>query len=69
MEFLEGEPLDASLCANPKLPLHEVLTLLMEIASPLAAAHAKGVIHRDLKPRNVFLCRQADGSHSVKLLV
>jgi serine/threonine protein kinase len=68
MEFLEGEPLDAYLRANPRLPLHEVLTLLMEIASPLAAAHAKGVIHRDLKPSNVFLCRQADGAHYVKLL-
>jgi eukaryotic-like serine/threonine-protein kinase len=68
MEFLEVEPLDAYLRANPKLPLHEVLTLLMEIASPLAAAHAKGVIHRDLKPSNVFLCRQADGAHYVKLL-
>jgi serine/threonine-protein kinase len=68
MELLEGEPLDAYLRANRRLPLHEVLTLLLEIASPLAAAHAKGVIHRDLKPSNVFLCQQAEGGRYVKLL-
>jgi serine/threonine-protein kinase len=68
MEFLEGEPLDAYLRASRKLPLHEVLTLLIEIASPLAAAHAKGVIHRDLKPSNVFLCHPSDGGRYVKLL-
>ncbi|MDX2010697.1 MAG: serine/threonine-protein kinase [Myxococcaceae bacterium] len=68
MEFLEGEPLDAYLRNNRALPLHEVLTLLMEVASPLAAAHAKGVIHRDLKPSNVFLCHQTEGGRYVKLL-
>jgi serine/threonine protein kinase len=67
MEFLEGEPLDAYLRRNPRLPLHEVLTLLLEIGSPLAAAHAKGVIHRDLKPSNVFRCVD-EGAHFVKLL-
>ncbi|MBL8936939.1 MAG: serine/threonine protein kinase [Archangium sp.] len=68
MELLDGEPLDAYLRRNPKLPLHEVLALLVDIASPLAAAHAKGVIHRDLKPSNVFICREADGGHYLKLL-
>jgi serine/threonine protein kinase len=68
MELLDGEPLDAYLRRNPRLPLHEVLTLLVDIASPLAAAHAKGVIHRDLKPSNVFICREADGGHYLKLL-
>ncbi|MBM4776275.1 MAG: protein kinase [Archangiaceae bacterium] len=68
MELLDGEPLDVYLRRNPKLPLHEVLTLLVDIASPLAAAHAKGVIHRDLKPSNVFICREADGGQYLKLL-
>ncbi|MDP3506159.1 MAG: protein kinase [Myxococcales bacterium] len=68
MEFLEGEPLDAYLRANRSLPLDEVLSLLLEVASPLAAAHAKGVIHRDLKPSNIFRCQQADGGPYLKLL-
>lgn len=68
MEFLEGQPLDAWLRATPRPPLPQVLTLLIEIAAPLAAAHGKGVIHRDLKPSNVFLCREADGAQYIKLL-
>ena len=68
MELLDGEPLDAYLRRSARLPLHEVLTLLIDIAAPLAAAHAKGVIHRDLKPSNVFICREADGGQYLKLL-
>ncbi|MER2564492.1 MAG: protein kinase [Myxococcaceae bacterium] len=68
MELLDGEPLDAYLRRNPRLSLHEVLMLLIDIAAPLAAAHAKGVIHRDLKPSNVFICREADGGQYLKLL-
>jgi serine/threonine-protein kinase len=68
MEYLEGEGLDVYLRANASLSLHHILRLLVEIATPLAAAHDKGVIHRDLKPSNVFLCRQADGTQFLKLL-
>ncbi len=49
MEYLPGETLDAKLAAGP-LTEKEVARLGMQIAEGLASAHAKGVIHRDLKP-------------------
>jgi len=67
MEFLDGVSLDRYLEQN-RPPLDETLQLLLEIASPLSAAHKANVIHRDLKPSNVFLCKQADGTRYVKLL-
>ncbi len=68
MEFLEGMPLDAYLAVVPRPDLDEALSILADVASPLAAAHRAGVVHRDLKPSNVFLCSQGDGTRFVKLL-
>jgi phage FluMu protein Com len=55
MEFLEGEPLDARLEREGTLPLLEVLQIGKEIAEGLAAAHQRGLIHRDIKPGNIWL--------------
>src|SRR4051812_16155442 len=55
MEFLEGEPLDARLQREGKLPVAEVLRIGREIALGLAAAHKRELIHRDIKPANVWL--------------
>jgi formylglycine-generating enzyme required for sulfatase activity/serine/threonine protein kinase/Leucine-rich repeat (LRR) protein len=55
MEFLEGEPLDARLQREAKLPVPEVLRIGRDIASGLAAAHKRGLIHRDIKPANIWL--------------
>src|SRR5215471_372282 len=62
MEHLSGETLGTRLRRGP-LPLDQTLTTAIEIASALDAAHAHGVIHRDLKPGNVMLT-----STGVKLL-
>jgi serine/threonine protein kinase len=61
MELLEGESLEARLRQGP-LPLAEVLRIGREAAEALAAAHDKGLIHRDVKPENIFLERmKAEG--------
>lgn len=56
MEHLDGETLAARLEQGP-LPLDQVLRHGSEIASALAAAHRRGVVHRDLKPGNIMLTR------------
>jgi eukaryotic-like serine/threonine-protein kinase len=54
MELLEGQSLDAKL-GNGPLPLDRLLDLGIQLADALDAAHAKGIVHRDIKPGNVFV--------------
>jgi serine/threonine-protein kinase len=68
MEFLHGVPLDARLAERGRLSQVETLELLEAILAPLEAAHAAGVIHRDLKPGNVFLQKLADGKDFPRIL-
>jgi WD40 repeat protein len=55
MPFLQGEPLDVRLVRERLLPLPEVLRIGREIAEGLQAAHERGLVHRDIKPGNVWL--------------
>ena len=70
MELLEGVSLAVRLAERGPLPIHEAMMLARRIAAPLAAAHERGVVHRDLKPDNVFLVRDHEGGalDQVKLL-
>ncbi|HWO25255.1 MAG TPA: protein kinase [Kofleriaceae bacterium] len=54
MEWLDGEDLGARLLRGP-LTLSEAVRLAARVAEALGAAHARGVVHRDLKPTNLFL--------------
>jgi serine/threonine-protein kinase len=55
MELLLGQSLEDRLRAAPRLPLPEVLYIADQILDVLAMAHEAGIIHRDIKPPNVFL--------------
>jgi serine/threonine-protein kinase len=61
MPLAEGETLRSRLDREGKLPIAEALRIAGEIASALSYAHARGVIHRDIKPDNVLL----EGAHAV----
>ena len=54
-ELLEGKELADYLRDHGKLPLGDAVRIVRQICKALSAAHAKGVVHRDMKPENVFL--------------
>ena len=55
MAYVEGQDLHGILHDNPKLPLERILKFAVQLADALAAAHAEGVVHRDLKPQNILV--------------
>ncbi|HWZ96560.1 MAG TPA: protein kinase [Candidatus Dormibacteraeota bacterium] len=57
MEFLDGQTLERRISGKP-LPVMETLELGIEIADALSAAHAEGIIHRDIKSANVFVTKR-----------
>jgi eukaryotic-like serine/threonine-protein kinase len=68
MELLQGETLGSCLQRNPHPKISEFIALLLPAMEGVAAAHDKGVIHRDLKPDNIFLVRMP-GSTMVTIKV
>jgi predicted Ser/Thr protein kinase len=55
MEYIEGEDLAAVLHRRGRLPIDEVAHVVTGVAAALDAAHARGIVHRDVKPANVLL--------------
>ena len=55
MQLIAGESLEQRLAREKKLPLREIVRIGMQAAQGLAAAHAQGLIHRDIKPGNILL--------------
>lgn len=55
MQLVAGESLEERLTRQKQLPLREVVRIGMQAAHGLAAAHAQGLIHRDIKPGNILL--------------
>ena len=70
MEFLRGQSLAARMRAAGRLPVTTALEIAAQAADALGAAHRKNVVHRDLKPDNLFLVPDArrPGREQVKIL-
>jgi eukaryotic-like serine/threonine-protein kinase len=58
MEFLEGKNLNQTVRAEGPFPLQRALPILIQVCGALDEAHTAGIIHRDMKPENIFLCQQ-----------
>jgi len=68
MEYLAGESLRALLDRRQHLPLPRAADLVMQACRGVGAAHKAGIVHRDLNPQNLFVCRREDGTDVVKVL-
>src|SRR6185437_10554262 len=68
MELLVGLDLADTLAYSRVLGPPRAVGIASGAAEGLAAAHAAGVVHRDVKPENIFLVHAADGREAVKLL-
>ena len=63
MELLQGEELASLLDREPTLPIPMVSRILNQACKGLARAHSARIVHRDIKPDNLFLCEDEDGFH------
>ena len=68
MELLDGVPLSAYTANGGRVPLPQAITILQGILAGLAAAHAQGIVKRDIKTENVFLAREKSGHLQIKVL-
>ena len=68
MEYLRGQTMADEFAARGRLPPLEALSYVCQLLCGLAAAHAIGVVHRDIKPDNLFLCDGPRGNRLLKVL-
>lgn len=68
LEALEGRSVETLLTTRGRLPLEDVLSIMQQLSSALDHVHARGYIHRDVKPGNLIVARGPLGTEIVKLI-
>src|ERR1700690_691971 len=68
MEFLDGKDLGEIVRAKGAMQWTEARDIVLQICRALRAAHDKGIVHRDMKPENIFLIQREGQPHFVKIL-
>jgi len=68
LEYLAGESLRALVERCGRLPVARATDIAVQACRGVGAAHKAGIVHRDLNPQNIFVCRRDDGTDLVKVL-
>jgi serine/threonine-protein kinase len=68
MEFLDGKDLGEMVRAKGAMEWVQARSIVLQICRALRAAHDKGIVHRDMKPENIFLIQREGQPHFVKIL-
>ncbi|HEX7500913.1 MAG TPA: serine/threonine-protein kinase [Polyangia bacterium] len=68
MEFLDGKDLGEIVRSKGAMEWKEARAIVLQICRALRAAHDKGIVHRDMKPENIFLIQREGQPHFVKIL-
>jgi serine/threonine-protein kinase len=68
MEYLEGETIGKLVLQSGPMPVARVLHLMRQVCAGLAEAHGKGLVHRDVSPTNIMVCRYGGEYDFVKIL-
>ena len=68
MEYLDGINLGELVAREGPVPVARAVHILRQVCAGLAAAHAAGLVHRDVKPENIMLCRRGEEADVVKIL-
>lgn len=68
LEHIDGQDLHQLVTSRGPLPITEAASLLAQVCEGVAEAHALGMVHRDLKLKNLFLTKRPDGTPLVKIL-
>jgi serine/threonine protein kinase len=68
MPYIEGRTLESIIKESGALPLSFCAKIIEDLTEALAAAHVNGILHRDVKPSNIILTEQPDGTHRTRLI-